>query len=386
MDDSGQGNIDPNNNNFINNTHPPARTSNRITYKRSFLSDEQSHIHNESQPNNNIDHRCSEYDSGESNEVSVELDEILSSSESDEKLAAASVITTMSTRSTQRIVSEEQKKQQQIAIENDAKLGWTAQPAHIAPQQSNIQRGITTRVRLEREIDFFNLFVNDIVMSEWVTATNSNARQSECKSSWSDTNLSEMRHFVAVLIYMGIHESSNLHDYFSAVSRSAFVTNLFSRDQFTQLHSKIHMSIGERNTADRIWRVRSFVNHLKEGFRSVYQPSQVLVVDEPMCHTKARLNMKQYISAKPYKWGIKICCIENEGYLLGFIVYQGADSTTDTHTPKQALRGWWKVTTITIIWLLWAVCSRLPGCLKSFCGNHCRLFMIIHIVLLVNKN
>ena len=47
--------------------------------------------------------------------------------------------------------------------------------------------------------------------------------------------------------------------------------------------------------------------------------------------------MKQYIPAKPYKWGIKLWCIENEGYLLDFIVYQGASSRIDAHTPKEAL-------------------------------------------------
>ena len=47
--------------------------------------------------------------------------------------------------------------------------------------------------------------------------------------------------------------------------------------------------------------------------------------------------MKQYIPAKPYKWGIKIWCIENEGYLLDFIVYQGVSSEIDSHTPKEAL-------------------------------------------------
>ncbi len=88
---------------------------------------------------------------------------------------------------------------------------------------------------------------------------------------------------------------------------------------------------------DRIWHVRPFVDHLRQQFRAVYSPSRVLVVDESMVHTKARLNMKQYIPAKPYKWGIKVWCISNEGYLLDFIVYQGKSSQIDNQTPNEAV-------------------------------------------------
>ena len=334
MNNSDKESISPNNNNSSADVAPNTRKSTLQTFKRAFLSDEQSHMQNESKLNDNIDEYYEFGDSDESDDEGIEIDNNSSSSDSDEQLKAASVLSTISSR---RTMSAEESKQKQIATEKDENAGWKTESTPSTTNEFTLTRQINTRGRLEREIDFFNLFIDDSIMNEWVEATNKNALNSNYKHGWRNTNLAEIKHFIAVVIYMGMHDSPTIHDYFSELSSSPFVTNLFSRDRFCQLYRQFYMNNGERDREDRIWHVRPFADELKKRFHEFYQPSRVLVVDESMCHTKARLNMKQYIPAKPYKWGIKIWCIENEGYLLDFIAYQGALSEIDSHTPKEAL-------------------------------------------------
>lgn len=251
MNNRDKENRNPNNNNSSENATAPTRNrkSTRTTYKPALLSDEQSHIQNESKLNNNINDYYEFDNSDDSDSGGIEVEYSSSSSDSDEQLAAASILSTISAR---RSPSEEEQKQKQKAIENDEKAGWRAQSTPITTQEFNLQRKINTRAQLEREIDFFNLFINDSIMSEWVDATNTNARNSHYKNGWRDTHLAEIRHFIAVMIYMGMHESPTIHDYFSEISASRFVTNLFSRDRFSQLHRQFYMNSSERDRSDRI--------------------------------------------------------------------------------------------------------------------------------------
>jgi hypothetical protein len=198
------------------------------------------------------------------------------------------------------------EKQQQGINENDEKAGWKTTSTYNDANSFNLQRGIRVRAPLNKEIDFFTLFIDDAVLNSWVAATNNNANNTQHRQSWKNTNLQEMKHFLAVIIYMGIHKSPQLHDYWSELSGAKFVQNVFPRHRFCEVFDCFYMNSSERNPVDRIWHVRPLVDHLKRRFKECYQPSRVLVVDESMCHTKARLAMKQYVPAKPYKWGIKI--------------------------------------------------------------------------------
>ena len=93
MDSNDKDNISPNNNNSSSDIASDTRKSTHKTFKRAFLSDEQSHMQNESKLNNNIDNYYEFGDSDESDDGGIEVDENSSSSESDEELQAVSVIT-----------------------------------------------------------------------------------------------------------------------------------------------------------------------------------------------------------------------------------------------------------------------------------------------------
>jgi hypothetical protein len=158
------------------------------------------------------------------------------------------------------------------------------------------------------------------------------------KENWESTNDKEMNYFFAAVIYMGINVSPTLKHYWAADTRSPFVTALFpSRDRFLRLNRCFYIATGERDTTDPIWHVRPLVTSLTSSFPRQYDPPQTMVIDESMVPCKARSKLKQYIKAKPYKWGYKLWCLAAEGYLIQFIIYQGKRASQDNETPAEVV-------------------------------------------------
>ena len=83
---------------------------------------------------------------------------------------------------------------------------------------------------------------------------------------------------------------------------------------------------------DPIWRVRFVVDHLNNRFRDCYQPTKNICVDEVMVPFKGRVAFRQYMKAKPHKWGVKLWALaESEsGYVVSFDVYTGKTDRTQT--------------------------------------------------------
>lgn len=55
---------------------------------------------------------------------------------------------------------------------------------------------------------------------------------------------------------------------------------------------------------------------------SIYHPKQHISVDERMVATKVRLAIKQYMKAKPTKWGLKFFVLADvNGYTVDFSLY-----------------------------------------------------------------
>ena len=91
-----------------------------------------------------------------------------------------------------------------------------------------------------------------------------------------------------------------------------------ARDKFDQLWRYLHLQDNESRpqTPDKLWKMRWFVEYLAERFRTIYTPKTAVSIDESMVKFKGRLSFRQYLPAKPIKWGIKIwaLCEPSTGY------------------------------------------------------------------------
>ena len=57
---------------------------------------------------------------------------------------------------------------------------------------------------------------------------------------------------------------------------------------------------------DRLFKVRPILDNISEKIQNVFEPSKNLSIDEGMIAFKGRLSFRQYMPAKPTKYGIKV--------------------------------------------------------------------------------
>ncbi|KAJ8928920.1 hypothetical protein NQ314_018449 [Rhamnusium bicolor] len=82
----------------------------------------------------------------------------------------------------------------------------------------------------------------------------------------------------------------------------------------------------ENDNHDRLHKLRPIITAVCSKFQGV-PLEQKLSVDEQLCATKARLHMKQYMPAKPHKWGYKLFVLCGaSGFSYNFEVYSSSEN------------------------------------------------------------
>jgi hypothetical protein len=78
---------------------------------------------------------------------------------------------------------------------------------------------------------------------------------------------------------------------------------------------------------DKLHKVRPFIQTLLNRFQTMLKPDSETTVDESMIRFKGRLGFRQYLPAKPIKWGIKVwaLCCSTTGYMYRFQIYTGKE-------------------------------------------------------------
>ena len=111
---------------------------------------------------------------------------------------------------------------------------------------------------------------------------------------------------------------------------------VMERDCFIALWGFLHL-VDQMDKAvdksDKIYKVRPMHNRMLPLFCRYYSPRQQLSLNEGKNPTKNRLIIKQYISDKPVRWGIKIflLCEAKTGFILDAEIY--TDQVKDCHWP-----------------------------------------------------
>ncbi|KAK3103740.1 hypothetical protein FSP39_021492 [Pinctada imbricata] len=142
-----------------------------------------------------------------------------------------------------------------------------------------------------------------------------------------------MRAFVALNIIIGVRQLPRLENYWSTDERfgDPYVSSILTKTRFMKINQYIHLrdtsNAPGRNDPnhDPFFKVRNMIDLILPKLREVYKPGQNLSVDEGMIGFKGRVHFRQYMPAKPTKWGIKVwqICESESGYCCGFEVYTG---------------------------------------------------------------
>lgn len=157
--------------------------------------------------------------------------------------------------------------------------------------------------------------------------TNLYARQYDIRTTFV-TNAAEIRKYIGILTFMSIYRYPNAAEYWGRYAFEPIRTAMTSK-RFFMIRKYLHFNDNskEKKQGDPLYKVQPLVKHLNERFQTVPKLPR-LCVDEQMCATKMkRTSLRQYMPAKPHKWGFKLFVLcDSSGYSYGFEIFTGAGS------------------------------------------------------------
>lgn len=197
-----------------------------------------------------------------------------------------------------------------------------------------------------KPIDIYNTMVTNEVYQLLVKQTNSNANKKLSKlrisrrsrlKNWVDTNVSEIKQFLGIVMYMGIVKYPSIHMYWSREKfyRNDFVPKIMSRNRFQLLLRFIHFSDDDAIPNNRLNKVSQLLDMLERNFVAAKIPGEKLVVDESMIPWRGRLIFRQYNPGKSHKYGVKLYKLcDPHGYTYTSSIYCGkSDMATSRGRP-----------------------------------------------------
>ncbi|XP_062583974.1 piggyBac transposable element-derived protein 4-like [Saccostrea cucullata] len=221
---------------------------------------------------------------------------------------------------------------------------WTSENFH--PRIGNVFRkigGATVEHPEEASAgQYFELFWTNELLDRLVQETNNYAQQEREKTppppfapKWTPVDKSDIKAFLALCFAMGILRLPDKADYWRQ-NKWMFVTNfnrVMSRDRFFLIWRYLHVQNNEiqPDTPDKLWKIRYLLDFLNKKFEEMYVPYGNATVDESMIKFKGRLSFRQYLPAKPVKWGVKVWALaeSDTGYLSKFQVYTGKENNQE---------------------------------------------------------
>ena len=156
-------------------------------------------------------------------------------------------------------------------------------------------------------------------------------------NTWTDVTPSEIKMFMAHILLMGLVQKSELEKYWqmNSTTKIPFFRKYMSRNRFQALLWNIHVNDDTQNPPrnhpdhDPLCKIRPFVDMVQRNFLYAYKPSKRLSFDEACCPFKGRVKFRVYNPMKPNRFHIKLFQVSeaSSGYILGFHVYTGKDSS-----------------------------------------------------------
>ena len=149
------------------------------------------------------------------------------------------------------------------------------------------------------ELDFLELYLTDEIYDLIARETNRFAAQfiashpdkedTRYVGSWTDVFKKELKVFFAVVIMMGIIHKHNVNSYWSLEELLATpsFSQMMLRDRFKLFLKFLHFNDNstydpEDPDRDRLYKIRPFLNMLRDRFRNTYSPEKNLSVDESL--------------------------------------------------------------------------------------------------------
>ena len=221
----------------------------------------------------------------------------------------------------QGIDSEDEEEDDSSSEDADPEEAqWTEQLTDFQVPDFQMTTGINFPLpAVPQEIDFFSAFIGDDFWDHLVAETNLYARQKLTTfprrlAKFTEVSRMEMKAYFGIMIIMGMVRLPSIADYWST---DEFFGNLgikkvMTKNRFEEITCFLHFNDSTREPPrealdfDRLYKVRPVIDYVKGNFLTNFSPSKNISVDEGMIAYKGKLSFRQYMPAKPTKYGIKV--------------------------------------------------------------------------------
>lgn len=240
------------------------------------------------------------------------------------------------------IEREEARLQRELRESESARNeGWSS--VLRAPEVAAFTQVIGPAFQLEedkRELDFFHNFFPIALVEAIVLETNRYAAkciQEKPDKLWVDTTFDEMMAFLGMHILFSVIGIPT----YSLAWKSTWpfeipaIPQIMTRTRFERITKYFHVNDTSQNPPrrqpghDKLCHIRPVLAAVNDACLNNYRPHREQSVDEGMIAFKGRLSFKQYLPAKPTKFGIKVWerADPHNGYVHEFQIYTGKSDT-----------------------------------------------------------
>ena len=197
-------------------------------------------------------------------------------------------------------------------------------------------------VRIPPETDLssayslFSLFITEESIALLSVNTNKYARgknAGETGREWRETTTADMKVFLAILIYMGVHISPSDEDYWQTAEEPIHMPRRFmGLKRFQQIKRFFHIADPDPEAAvheamklnlkpNQMWwyKLEPFASYMRAACLRYWEPSNAISIDETMIRGFGRSHHAFKMPNKPIKQGYKLFAIADQGYILHWI-------------------------------------------------------------------
>jgi hypothetical protein len=213
---------------------------------------------------------------------------------------------------------------------------WTTVPSNVTVESFTKVVGPQVSVSCNENI-FLKFFSEDLfeqIARETNRYYNNWASTNEVSEQW-ETSASEIKAFVGFTILMGLTPRNDLYEYWSLspMYHCFPIASKISRHRFMEIKRFLHFTNNDllipRGQAgfDKLGKVRPVLDAILKNCLEMMAPNKESAIDEAMIKYKGRSTLKQYMSKKPIKWGIKVWVRSDSrtGYVCQFHIYTGKE-------------------------------------------------------------
>lgn len=223
----------------------------------------------------------------------------------------------------------------------DYEIQWSDELSNFEIPEFSGQPGIKVDLADDAEAKhyFFKLFGDDL-FDLIVLETNRYARQTLANkpnqlAKWVDVTRAEMKAYFGLCVIMGLNVLPKISDYWSTEPflGNEAIKQTMARNRFQEISKFLHFADScvapkkGQDGFDRLYKVRPVLSTVLKNCQTCYSPRKNIAVDEGMIAFKGRLSFRQYLPAKPTKYGIKVwmAADSSNGYVLNFDIYLGSE-------------------------------------------------------------